>query len=190
MKNHPERSELIRAARTVSSGFAEHLSSCEWCRDFCELLRVYHVAGALPLADAPQYLIEKALAVSQRAGVGRKLKSLAAKLIFDSWSMPLPAGVRSEGLLQERRIRFEISDKTLDLRAEHRQNHWDFVARVTDSQGEAVDCTLIAGKKELTVNEDGFYQWSSVRPPAKFKLRTGQNELETPELSWKKSPAD
>lgn len=190
MKDHPNRQELISAARTGGEKFSKHLKDCDWCRTFFELSQKYQVAGELQLEDAPQNWVAQAVALAEKETITGKLKSLVATLTFDSWSMPLPAGVRGEGLLQERRIRFEIQDKKLDLRAEHRRNRWDFVARVTDSEGRHVECTLLAGKKELTADKDGFYQWSSVRPPVKFSILTKEGELKTPELSWKSSPAE
>lgn len=185
MKNHPNRKELIMAAKSGSNEYSEHFKSCDWCRTYFEMLKEFHVAGVLPLVDAPKNWVNKAAAVGDKVSVSRKLKSLVAILTFDSWAMPQPAGVRSEGVMQERRVRFEISGKIFDLRAEHRRNKWDFVARVTDGSGKSVDCTIVTGKKELNSNEDGFYLWSSVRPPSKFKLLTETGELEIPELSWK-----
>lgn len=187
---HPKRKELVRAAKEKGNQFSEHFKSCDWCRIYFELLQRFNATGELPLISAPNQWIEKAISLAERESGFEKIKSLVAKLTFDSWAMPLPAGVRGEGLLQERRLRFDISDKILDLRAENRRNRWDFVAKVTNAEGKSINCTLVAGKKELIANEDGFYQWSSARPPVKFKILTEEGELETPELSWKRSRAE
>jgi len=187
MNSHPTRKELIIAARTGSAIPKEHLGSCGWCNEYFELLRLFEFAGELPLVDAPQSWINRAVTVAEKPDKLKTLKSLVASIAFDSWSMPVPQGIRGETLMQERRISFGAANKTLDLRAEHRKNRWDFTARITDQSGHPVDCTLVVGKRELKADDAGFYQWSSVRPPKSFKLLTVEGEIETPELSWKKS---
>lgn len=189
MKNnfHPNRNEIIIAAKGSSAAIKNHLADCDWCSLYFEFLSRFQSAGLLPLNNAPQAWIERAVAIASERSLAGEFKRLAAKITFDSWAMPLPQGVRGEVLIQERRIRFEANDKLFDLRAEHRKKHWDFTAKVTDRAGHAVDCTLIAGKKELEADENGFYQWTSIKPPSDLKIKTETGEIIIPELKWKKS---
>lgn len=184
---HPTRKELILAVRLGGADVGKHLTDCSWCHLYFGLLTKYPLAGELPFSNAPLSWIEKAISIAAKPDRARGLKSLIARISFDSWARPVPEGVRGEALILERRLRFDAANKTFDLRAEYRQNHWDFTAQITDREGKIVDGTLLAGKKELNADEQGFYQWSSVRPPQKVKLLTDEDEIEIPELSWKKS---
>ncbi len=178
---------MILAARGAGGIVKGHLAECSWCGLYFEFLSRYPLAGELPLVDAPRIWIKKAIAVGTKPAIGVELKSLVAKLSFDSWAMPVPEGIRGAGIMEERRVCFEAAGKTFDLRAEHKQNRWDFTAKITDETGIATEWALMIGQEEHIPNADGFYQWSSVRPPKKIRLRSEQNEIETPELSWKKS---
>ncbi len=186
MNSHPTRKELILAARLDSAAVGKHLAGCSWCYLYFGLLAKYQFAGQLPLAHAPQSWIDKAVFIAGKPDRTKGLKSLIAGLSFDSWAIPALEGVRGETMSQERRVRFETADQKFDLRAEHHRNRWNFTAKITDSEGHNVDCTLVAGKKELLSDEHGFYQWTSVSPPLEFRLVTAEDEIKIPELSWKK----
>ncbi len=187
---HPSRSELIQAARQSSPVFEKHMAACNWCQLYLELLTRFQMAGQLPFVSAPEAWVNRAVSIAAKSGLMGDIKRLVARITFDSWAMPVPEGARGEALIQERRIRFEANDKLFDLRAEHRKNHWDFTAKVTDRGGLAVDCTVIAGKKELSADKNGFYQWTSIKPPRDFKIVTETDEIVVPELMWKKSPQE
>ena len=187
MISHPTRKELILAARGDAVIDNAHIAGCDWCSLYFELFSKFPLAGELPLVSAPKPWIEKAMAVAEIPAKSTVLKSLVARLSFDSWSMPAPEGVRGAGVFEERRICFEVSGKIFDLRAEHRQNRWDFTAKITDKLGIPADWVVTVGNEEHFPDTDGFYQWSSVRPPKKIRLLSDDGEIETPELSWKKS---
>ncbi len=187
MHSHPTRTELIAAARGGTAVAGEHLSSCDWCSLYFELYSEFSFAGELALVSAPRSWIDKAMAVAVNSSERSPLKSLFARLSFDSWATAVPQGVRSAGAMEERRVTFDAVGKTLDIRAEHRQNLWEFTAKITDKSGNPAGWILVVGSEKITANEDGFYQWSSVRPPKKFKLLSHDGEFETSELLWKKS---
>ena len=175
------------AARSAVQIAQAHLAECTWCSLFFELYSKYSLAGELPLVSAPKAWIDKAIGISKKPVKSSLLKSIVARLSFDSWAMPAAAGVRGAGVTDERRVCFEMSGKTLDLRAEHRQNRWDFTAKITDKAGLPADWTLMVGNVEHFPDDAGFYQWSAVRPPKKIKLISDEGEIETPEINWKKS---
>lgn len=187
MNNHPTRKELILTARGLGNISKEHLNECSWCRLYLELYSKFPVAGELPFINAPMSWTERAIIIGEKSAKGFKLESLIARLTFDSWGRPLPEGVRGAGVTDERRVSFDVAGKTFDIRAEHRQDLWEFTAKITDKSGIPTGWILKAGKVQITADEDGFYQWSSIHPPKKFKLFSHDGEIETPELSWKKS---
>lgn len=187
MNSHPTRKELILAARGAGTIANAHIAECNWCRLYFELYSIFPLAGELPLASAPHAWIEKAIAIAGKSPKDSPFQSLIARLSFDSWAMPIPEGIRSAGVSEERRVCFEVSGKTFDLRAEHRQNRWDFTAKITDKSGIPANWAVKVGNVEYSPDLDGFYQWSSVRPPKKISLLSDKSEIETPEITWKKS---
>ncbi|MGH8015101.1 MAG: hypothetical protein ACREBV_02815 [Candidatus Zixiibacteriota bacterium] len=187
MKSHPARQELLAAIRSGENTYKEHFSVCNWCGLYFELLSKFELAGEIPFPSAPNVWVKKAVAIAAEAEKTDLLKSTIARIVFDSWAAPAAVGIRGEALVQERRLRMEAPKISFDLRAERRKNHWDFTARITDEQGKVIKGTLMAGKKELKADEDGFYQWSSARPPQDFRLLTSEGEIEIPELTWKKT---
>jgi len=187
MISHPSRKELILAARGAGTIAQAHLDECNWCSLYFEFYTKFSLAGELPLVSAPKSWIEKAIAVGKKPAKSSPIESLVARLLFDSWAMPVPAGVRGAGVFEERRVCFEALGKTFDLRAEHRQNRWNFTAKITDKSGIPADWAVLVGNGEHIPDADGFYQWSSARPPKKIRLLSDRSEIETPELSWKKS---
>ena len=186
MNSHPTRKDLILAARGAGIIANAHIAGCSRCSLYFELYSKFPLAGELPLVSAPKSYIEKAIAVAGKSAKSSLLKSLVARLSFDSWAMPVPEGVRGAGVFEERRICFEVSGKTFDLRAEHRQNRWDFTAKITDKSGMPANWAVMVGNVEHSPDIDGFYQWSSVRPPKKILLHSDEGEIETPEITWKK----
>lgn len=190
MKNHPSRIELLSALNSSDKRFGSHFKSCDWCRMYYEILSEFPFAGEISLPDAPKPWIEKAALLAKAPEKLKVIKRFIANVVFDSWAVKLPAGVRGETASQERRIKFEGAQNSLDLRAERRKNHWEFTARIRTSEGKDIQGVILAGKKKVLADEDGFYQWSSSIPPKIIKLVISGQEVKYPELSWKKSPKE
>jgi hypothetical protein len=185
MSRHPNRRELLDAARSNGHDFDDHLRTCEQCKELFELFRAYQVAGNLPLAEAPEAWILKAVDLARQSRALAGIKNLLARLSFDSWAMPVSVGVRGGEAQQERRLRFEVDDLLLDLRAEKRKQGWDFIAQLTGSRVTEGEFRLLVSNQELRVNDEGFYQWSSKRPPRQIRLRSDNYVVAIPDISWK-----
>ncbi|MFH2056975.1 MAG: hypothetical protein ABIJ61_13535 [bacterium] len=190
MTKHPDRNELIRAARGEGALLQEHLESCQECRLLVELLRTYQVEGELPLPHAPQTWRSRAAAIFQAPGVKAKVKSVLAKLIFDSWATPQPAGVRGLSSAAERRLRFESAEILFDLRAERFERGWAFVAQVTPKVILPAPLILEIGKKREVDAENDLYEWTDPKPPRKISLKSGDLVVQLPELKWRTSKSD
>lgn len=164
--------------------YSGHLCDCAECRDLVELLRLYGtMAGRLPLIDAPESLIKKAVAIAQTESRLRTVVESIAELLFDSWLSPAQVGVRGPDDLGHRRIRFKTVDGVFDMRAERRKSGWSFVARLGSSGQPPL---LMAGRKKVTPDATGFYQWHSACPPKKLSLCSEKSQVVLPELVWKR----
>jgi hypothetical protein len=168
-------------ARTAK--VSKHLAECPECREAAELLRRFHVAGKLPLAEPPNGWVERAKALAVRHSASGVVAQLVARLVFDSWTAPHPVGVRGAGGLGHRRMRFESKALALDLRAEKTREGWVFVAQLLGA--EAPLPQLKANRRVLSPDANGVYQWSSSLPPRNISLSTNDLTIEFPNLSWK-----
>ena len=185
--NHLTRQQLIKAARGQEVSGIAHLDACEDCRELVSLFRAFAVAGKLHFPSAPIGWIEKAAALGDKSRLADKAKALVARIIFDSWAMPQPIGVRGESVESDRRVRFEAGSIRFDLRAEKQTNGWAFVAQAKGETDSPIQ--LEADKKRLLPDNAGLYQWSGSRPPRKIILRSDEFVVELPELTWKKPQA-
>ncbi len=181
------RQDLIRAVAdgTLTAGQIAELP--EEDRQFVELLQEFRVAGADHLVDAPETVIRKAEAVFDAATTPGRLRSLVARLIFDSWAMPLPTGVRGTATADERRVRFEAPSYHLDLRVERQGGRYHCTAEVTAPEGTPTEIAIIADRKTILAGAEGLFEWSSPHPPRHLALRVDDEQtIALPELSWNK----
>lgn len=185
---HLTRPALIEAARSQGVVAESHLESCPTCSDLVGLLQAFMVAGKLHLPDAPSGWVERAAALASPSNAAEKVRSFVARLVFDSWAMAKPLGVRGESVESDRRLRFETEALRLDLRAEKQSQGWTFVAQVKGSSESPI--RIEADKQELLPDSAGIYQWSGSRPPRKITLRSDEFVIELPELLWKKPQAN
>lgn len=188
MDEHLSRQELIRAARSGDSSRFQHLKKCRECRDAVSLIREYDFSGARHLADAPEELVENALRLALGTISKKRIPAGVANLTFDSWSEPLPVGVRGEALLGERRLRFEMDGLVFDLRAEQHAGRWVFIGVVSSDLADTRNVFLRVGGRKRSPDSTGVFHWESARPPRKIAIQL--NDLTTvtlPELSWRRT---
>jgi hypothetical protein len=186
MDKHYSRKELIELARASEGSESPHFGECADCRNEFEWIRRFNMAGRPRLQDAPSGWVEQAAALAQKQHSLEKIKKAAA-LVFDSWAVPQPIGVRGSATTAERRLRFSTDELTFDLRAEKLSHAWAFVAQVTTPVRSSKAFSLTSGRETIAADEAGFIQWTAARPPKKILLRTDDTEIEIPELSWKSS---
>ncbi|SYZ72545.1 hypothetical protein TRIP_C20660 [Candidatus Zixiibacteriota bacterium] len=185
LEGHLNRKELIEVGRKPEKERPRHLSECDDCRMALEFLIRFPVAGQLPLADAPSGWINKAVAIAEQKRTADIITGVLAKLIFDSWTMSEPVGVRGQGAIEHRRLRYEAAGIIFDMRAEQGPGEWHMVARAEGAIKAAP--VLLIGKNSHFANADGLYQWSAKRPPRNIRLKSDEGIIKFPELSWKKT---
>jgi hypothetical protein len=185
MNDHPERKDLLAAVKAGDNRLAGHFSHCQWCNLYFQLLSKYPFAGEISLPHAPFSWIEMAASLAVKHQKLKAIKSQIASIVFDSWTASLASGLRGDAAPQERRVKLESANFSLDLRAERRKSNWDFTARVTSPDSEVVRGTILAGRYKVMADENGFYQWSSAVPSKTLKLQIEEQVIDFPELSWK-----
>src|SRR5436309_2903380 len=94
-----------------------HLSSgCPSCNRAANLLRKVVLTAAEPEVEVPAFVIRKAKAIFD---IPRR--RLIARIVFDSFLEPLPAGVRSRNQMF-RQAMFEAGNVLVDVRLQNQQD--------------------------------------------------------------------
>jgi len=150
------------------------------------LLVQFQVAGNLPLPDPPEAWVARAKNLALNSAPLASIRRVLAELVFDSWALPEPVGVRGGTAIEQRRVRFESDPITIDLRAEHQKAGWSFVAQITGI--ESGQAQLNADRQILTLDDHGICQWSYHKPPKKLTVVTETFSVELPELTWRTKP--
>lgn len=187
MTKFVNRQDLIRATADGTLTAEQIAGLSEEDREFAELLREFRVAGADRLVDAPETVIRKAEAIIELAKRPSSLSALVAKLVFDSWAMPLPTGVRGTATADERRVRFEATPYLLDLRVEKQGGRYHCTAELAQAGSASRPVAVVADKKVVHAGSEGLFEWSSTHPPRSLALRIDEEQtVVLPELSWNK----
>ncbi len=182
MKEHPTRQQLLRAVERGGDELADHLSQCDECREFYEILSAFMVTGEPRLEHAPAGWIDRAIAILESKRLADAARGLVAKLSFDSWSVTAAQGVRGPAA-DRRRLRFTAGDIEVDLQAVRKQRLWEFMVSISGSEATASSHLLVEQKK-LMPDEDGYISWHSASPPEQLAIRSGETVIELPQLSW------
>lgn len=182
-KGHLNRRELMALVKKNKGKLTGHAAGCDECREALELLKKFPVAGRLPLADAPAGWVNKAVALAARRSILKELSKTMAELVFDSWKMPLPVGIRGQGALEHRRLQFKTAEMVFDISAERTKSHWNFLARTGGKFKSSP--VLVADTDEYYPDEDGIYQWTKKKPPKRVIFKMSDMVIELPELDWK-----
>ena len=127
LMKHFDISQWTDFAREVVTGadraaMETHLSSlgCDRCRATLDLVRrVVAVARAAGRYTPPEYVVRCAKAISALQRPQRtRFPGLVARLVYDSFRDPVPAGMRSEDRVSRHTL-YEAGNFYLDLRLEH-----------------------------------------------------------------------
>jgi hypothetical protein len=181
----------LRAARaggpkSLQSDLQEHLRVCEECSLALSFLKAFPVSGRLLLVDAPSYVISKAIQIPierNKRSIARQIID-AATMLFDSWTTPVPVGVRSS-VRSSRRLRYSSPHCQLDLQTTRAQQGWDCTARIVSDVATSSDLLAIrVDRQRYPVDHSGFVTWKSSRPPQMITVTQGTSVILRAEVVW------
>lgn len=119
------------AEPTLRSRMESHLQSqCEPCAAVVDTLRRFAgTAKREPAYEVPDYAVRSAKAIFalQRPERVQLMPRLVARLVFDSFREPLPAGVRGQ-TRTSRQTLYEAGSYSIDLRIEQERGERDVMA--------------------------------------------------------------
>ena len=200
LTRHPDTWDWVDYVRGVGeagrSAMEAHLSSgCHHCQAIVRTLRnVTHAAAVEATYEPPANVIRRAQAIFPPY---RPEMSILAKLIYDSFREPLPAGVRAQGR-PARHALYEAGDFFVDLQLEHEaaSGTVTLVGQVSDRENPRINTTslpiLLMARKGLVTsamcNRLGEFEMA-FKPARDLQLRVplresgGHVDLKMDELS-------
>ncbi|MCK5269118.1 MAG: hypothetical protein KAR07_13155 [Spirochaetes bacterium] len=185
--NHPDRIEMIKAAKAGRIPFRAHLKNCFSCQELYDLLRVFHLSISEDEKNISEDLIAKFSSIPLLVESRNPSKEINGMVVFDSWTNLTPQQFRDSGKGYERHIRLKALDIILEIVAEHQLEGWDFTARVYKKNQASSEFILKVGREKLfTLSQKCFY-WSAKNPPNKVQLLSPEMKIDFESISWKVS---
>lgn len=114
----------------------------------------------------------------------KMLSKYSGVIAADSWQGATPIDVRDVTTGFVRHLKLTAGKTSLELVAERKENSWSFVARVYEGNKISSEYLLWVGAKRLLSRSQGFYMWSSKRPPGRIRLISQSKEIEFERLQW------
>lgn len=109
---------------------------------------------------------------------------LECPIVYDSSAQGQLVGLRNatDGLI--RRVRFAVGNLEMEIVAERKDKAWEFVARVYQDGEVAHRFVLRAGARKLLADAGGFFHWTSVTVPRRFRLLSYEQEIACEVMPW------
>lgn len=181
---HPGREEMIRAIKSGSVPFRDHLKQCQACREMFDVLSKIVKPSEAKETPAPMESVYRHMAVPRMIESRHPRRTIDGSVVFDSWSQLPAMQTRDSGYGVERRLRFRADRFILEFVAEHQQGCWQFVARVYDGDKVSPEFILQVGRKKLHHEGHRCFFWSSSKPPGKIQLLSPSFRIVLDKLSW------
>jgi hypothetical protein len=181
---HPDRDDLLRAARTGEVPIRQHLAACESCRGVYSLLLLDEHLGLLDVSlPFPRELSKHAnLPLLSSDWIPRRTDT--GKTVHDSWT-GLPVTVtRDSAMGLERSLRFASGPITLELVADRTPEGWRLAARCYRSEVPSGEFILKIGRRRMAPGLHDCYSWSALLPPRKIQLLSPSLRLVFDTDSW------
>jgi len=107
------------------------------------------------------------------------------KIAYDSWSQGAAVSLRDITEGHVRRIQLRAKNISLEIVAERRQNHWEYIARIYYNQKVTHDFILKVGARKVLPFSGGFYHWTSRTVPGTIKLLSYKQNILFDKLLWR-----
>ena len=112
------------------------------------------------------------------------ISTVHGNIAYDSWSQGAAVSLRDVTEGHVRRIQFKAKNISLEIVAERRQDHWEYIARIYYNQKVTHDFILKVGTLKVLPFSGGFYHWTSRTVPGTIKLLSYKQNILFDKLSW------
>jgi hypothetical protein len=169
-------SDFVRGmtSKAITARMNEHLSTgCRKCNQVANLMRKLAITASKPELEVPSSVVHNAKAIFNIPTKRNVISTIVARLVFDSFLEPLPAGVRSRTQMF-RQAMYEAGDVLIDLRMQsHSGGTCTITGQVADktapmrpARGIALHLVAAGDRRAVQPNRFGEFQ---------TKYHTGQN---------------
>ena len=183
MDPHPERKELIEAAKQEVTPLSKHLDKCDDCRLLFNFYRHIPAGGLNELPSAPSIWIERAGTICTETSLANRVKRFRARLSFDSWAS-LPAIAMRNAPTNVRRLSYDCGGNKLEIQGTKRPTDWQFVARFVD-EGIGHEAAIRLGKdSNVFPDEDGYFIWTNIKPETALVVTFRDEVYDITDIEW------
>ena len=109
---------------------------------------------------------------------------LECPIVYDSSAQGRPVGLRNATDGHIRRVRFAAGNLEMETVAERKDKAWEFVARVYQDGEVAHQFVLRVGARKLLADAGGFFHWTSVTVPRRFRLLSYEHDIACEVIPW------
>ena len=181
---HPDRAEMLKAARTGKVPFRTHLDTCEACNIEYEVLKLSISPRPSSGIEPSSGLLTRHASVPFLVGNWVPANLTVGRTVDDSWS-GLPAlAVRDAAMGMERHLRFSSGPVTLVLNASRTPDGWRFVARVYRKNKTTQEFVLKLGREKLQPGFRDCYYWTANQPPRRLQLLSPSLGIDVEDIKW------
>lgn len=183
-KNHPDRSELMAAATKRRNPFAAHLKVCRECRIIYQLMSKVSQQGGPDIECTTEEAVIRHVQIPLLHDKSSSVRTIPGTVVYDSWFDRAAVNIRDVTFGHVRRIKMKAGKTSLEIVAERHEGGWSFVARIYEKNAVSFKYVLTVGSKRLLSKAQGFYHWSSIRPPRIIKVKADNTEIVFERLQW------
>jgi hypothetical protein len=183
-QHHPDRDQIMRAVETGKVPFADHLKSCEACRDLYELARMYRDANGFTWPTPSDRQIERHAALPFLIGNWTSENATEGRVSLDSWKDLPASAIRDSAQGLERRLRLAAGPVELELVGERTLGGWRFVARCYREGSVTGEFVLKVGRRRMQAGRYECFRWTSDQPPRSVQLLSPSLEVVFDNIKW------
>jgi hypothetical protein len=175
---------MVAAARSGTVPFGEHLKVCPQCRELFAMMKDLPKKRLQRLEHADPEAVASFAAIPIVVESRRAAARLRGTVRFDSWQELPAANLRDVATAVERRVALEADGVVLELSAERRSGEWEFVGRVYIDGAPTREYVLKAGRRTVAPDRNGYFYFTSSRPPGMLQLLSPAATIAFEKLSW------
>ncbi|MFZ5979536.1 MAG: hypothetical protein ACOYVF_02790 [Candidatus Zixiibacteriota bacterium] len=118
-------------------------------------------------------------------GTEKVATTLQGTIAYDSWAQAGAVSLRDVTEGHVRRLQLKAKQISLEIVAERRRDHWEYIARLYFHGKVTHAFVLKAGTRKVLPFSGGFYYWTSKTVPATIKLLSYKQNVLFDKLSWR-----
>lgn len=184
-RNHPDRTEMLKAIKSSTVPFEKHFDECASCRDLFQLLTEFTVpVDSNTIVEPSPNAVIRAGMIPALAKASRPRIVRTGHIEHDSWSGMSAMQARDSVSGMERQLQLVAGSVRVGLIAERTHSGWSFIARIYNKDSVSSEYVIKVGRQKITSGQSNVYRWQMVRPPRKLVLVSTTGSIAFEDVVW------